>query len=88
MTPARGAHFRVLSNLLRSFGAIALSPRTDVARHARSARAWSIASAGGAPRALWVLGPAQGYGGASTNVELVAPRRLRAGATRSRGSTT
>lgn len=72
MTPARGAHFRVLSDFLRSFDRTkALVPAHDV-RASGGARAWSLAQDDGS-RALWVLGPRQGYGDVVRGVSLTVP---------------
>ena len=76
MTPARGAHFKVLSDLLKGFGGAAVSPRHDVRVVAGTSRAWSLATDDGKARALWVLGPEQGYGGEVTSTQLVLPAAL------------
>jgi hypothetical protein len=73
MTPARGAHFKVLSDLLKAFGGAAVSPRRDVRVVAGTSRAWSLATDDGKARAIWVLGPEQGYGGEVTSTQVALP---------------
>jgi hypothetical protein len=73
MTTERGAHFTVLSNLLRSFGDAPVSPARDVRIAEGKARAWSLAVGDRTSRAIWVLGPGNTYGGPVDGVRLAMP---------------
>ena len=75
MTPARGAHFKVLSDVLAAFGGSPVSPRHDVRVTSGTARAWSLVTDDAKARAIWVLGPEQGYGDQvkATQLEMPAP---------------
>ncbi|MEA2750789.1 MAG: hypothetical protein QOI41_4932, partial [Myxococcales bacterium] len=73
MTPARGAHFKVLSDLLGRFGLAAIAPRHDVRVVHGGARAWSLATDDASARALWLLGPDVGYGAPVSGVQVLLP---------------
>ncbi|HVZ87158.1 MAG TPA: cellulase family glycosylhydrolase [Polyangia bacterium] len=61
MTPARGRHFRVLADFLRALGPDAgLEPDPTAAAAPDSARVLALGH--GDARAVWLLGPAIGYG--------------------------
>jgi hypothetical protein len=73
MTPGRGAHFKILSDLLTTFGSAALSPARDVRVARGKARAWSLAVSDGSARAVWLLGPGEDYGAVVEGVQLAMP---------------
>jgi len=78
MTPERGAHFRVLADLLRSFGPkTPLVPSSDVAIDRRNARVLSLVAEGRGARALWVLDARETYGSevVGAHVRMPAPPR-------------
>jgi hypothetical protein len=58
MTDARASHFRVLASFLHEMdGWGDVEPRKDVAPSVVGMNAWSLRSADGARRAIWVLAP-------------------------------
>lgn len=72
MTPARAAHFRALSAFLRRAEAAgALAPAPDPAVSLRGARA--LALAGDRAVAIWLHGPADGYGTPVVGLSLSVP---------------
>jgi hypothetical protein len=74
MTDERGHHFRVLADFLHTFDrAPALSPASDVGVSLEGARAWSLRSADGRHRALWLLAGLERYEAAHDDVKLTIP---------------
>lgn len=73
MTRERGAHFKVLSDLLSTFGKVPVSPSRDVRVARGKARAWSLAVADRTSRAVWLLAPGDTYGAVVPDVQLAMP---------------
>lgn len=74
MTPARGEHFRVLSETLRSLDPRrAFMPRSDVRATIDDARALSLANDDASERAVWILGPTSGYGSEVVGLRVAFP---------------
>jgi hypothetical protein len=72
MTPARAEHFRVLAKVIDSFDRkLPLVPAHDV--QVTRGRAWSLVQSNGA-RAIWILGPRDGYGALVTGTRVTFPR--------------
>ncbi len=74
MTPERGSHFRVLAGVLDSFDRKGvLLPARDV--EATRGRAWSLQIAATGERAIWLLGPKEGYGETIEGARVSFPAR-------------
>jgi hypothetical protein len=72
MTPARARHFRALAAFLRRAEASGpLAPAADPAVSVRGARALALSGDGAV--AVWILGPARGYGTAVQGARVELP---------------